>query len=117
MLSPLQHYNQIPVYQFPLSFPPPRSRYIYLSWALWEQRLGNISNARKLLQRGHDLNRTDPAILQAWGMLEGQEGKVEEARVLFEKAVEIDASHLYVWQVREVRGGVGGGGCMGGVYV
>lgn len=92
----------------PSTHLPHSSRYIYLSWALWEQRLGNVSNARRLLERGHDLNRTDPAILQAWAMLEGLEGNIPRARELFEKAVAVDAAHLYVWQawgVLEFRSG------------
>ena len=42
----------------------PRSRYLYLAWALWEKGEGNRENACKLLERGHKLNTRDPAILQ-----------------------------------------------------
>jgi hypothetical protein len=42
----------------------PRSRYLYLAWATWEEKQGKRSFARRLLERGHQLNRRDPAILQ-----------------------------------------------------
>lgn len=42
----------------------PRSRYLYLAWATWEQQQGKRLFARRLLERGHQLNRRDPAILQ-----------------------------------------------------
>ena len=43
----------------------PRSRYLHLTWALWEKELGQRANARLLLRRGHGFNRSDPALLQA----------------------------------------------------
>ena len=46
----------------------PRSRYLHLAWATWEAEQGRRSFARKLLQRGHDGNRHDPAILQVCGL-------------------------------------------------
>jgi hypothetical protein len=42
----------------------PRSRYLHLAWATWEAEQGRRAFARKLLQRGHEANRRDPAILQ-----------------------------------------------------
>lgn len=42
----------------------PRSRYLHLAWAKWEQERGNTVNARMLLERGHSLNPRDGAILQ-----------------------------------------------------
>ena len=42
----------------------PRSRYLHLAWATWEAEQGRRPFARKLLQRGHEANRRDPAILQ-----------------------------------------------------
>lgn len=42
----------------------PRSRYLHLAWAKWEQDRGNTGNARMLLERGHSLNPRDGAILQ-----------------------------------------------------
>ena len=41
-----------------------RSRYVYLSWALFERDMGKVGNARELFRRGHALNPQDPAILQ-----------------------------------------------------
>ncbi len=42
----------------------PRSRYVHLSWAIFERDFGNIENARELFRRGHGLNPQDAAILQ-----------------------------------------------------
>ena len=42
----------------------PRSRFTYLSWALFEKKQGSIENAKALLKQGHQLNPRDPAILQ-----------------------------------------------------
>ena len=41
-----------------------RSRYIHLAWAMFEKAEGKTENARKLLQRGQQLNPNDAAILQ-----------------------------------------------------
>lgn len=41
-----------------------RSRFAYLSWALFEKEEGNVENARALLKQGHQLNQQDAAILQ-----------------------------------------------------
>ena len=41
-----------------------RSRYIYLSWGLWEKAQGLPDNARRLFKRGHELNPQDAPILQ-----------------------------------------------------
>jgi len=40
------------------------SRYIHLSWALFERKEGEVKNARELLRRGHMYNPKDAAILQ-----------------------------------------------------
>ena len=37
-------------------------------------------------------------LLQAWGILEGEQGNVEEARRLLRRASRVDPNHLYVWQ-------------------
>lgn len=42
----------------------PRSRYVYLAWAMFEKLQGEVQNARRLLQRGRELNPKDSAILQ-----------------------------------------------------
>lgn len=42
----------------------PRSRFTYLSWALFEKKQGSIENAKALLKQGHQLNPRDPAIVQ-----------------------------------------------------
>ncbi len=31
---------------------------------MWEKEQGNLNNTRKLLERGHELNPTDAALLQ-----------------------------------------------------
>ena len=41
-----------------------RSRYIHLSWGLWEKAQGQPDNARRLFKRGHELNPQDAPLLQ-----------------------------------------------------
>lgn len=41
-----------------------RSRYIYLSWGLWEKAQGLPDNARRLFRRGAELNPQDAPLLQ-----------------------------------------------------
>lgn len=81
----------------------PRSRYTYLSWALWEKKLGNVEKARELFRRGSNLNRGDAALLQGWALMEEEEGDLDKCRDLFKRASMVDSKHLYVWQ---------GWGCM-----
>jgi len=76
----------------------PKSRYTYLSWALWEKSLGNVDQARQLFKKGTSLNRSDAALPQAWALMEESLGRVDEARKLFRKASRADPKHLYVWQ-------------------
>ena len=45
----------------------PRGRFTYLSWATFEQQDGQLDNAQRLLERGHQLNQREPAILQVGG--------------------------------------------------
>jgi len=76
----------------------PKSRYTFLSWALWEKGLGNVHQARALFKKGTALNRSDAALPQAWALMEESLGNLEEARRLFRKASRADPKHLYVWQ-------------------
>lgn len=76
----------------------PRSRYTFLSWALWEKEQGNIEEARRLFKQGSYLNPRDAALPQAWALMEEETGDVETARRLFRRASKADPSHLYVWQ-------------------
>ena len=41
-----------------------RSRYVHLSWAIFERDQGNVDNARELFRRGHTLNPQDAPLLQ-----------------------------------------------------
>ena len=41
-----------------------RSRYVHLSWGLFERDNGQVDNARELFRRGHLLNPQDAPILQ-----------------------------------------------------
>lgn len=61
----------------------PRCRYTHLTWALLEKARGQIETARKLLMRANSLNAADPIILQAWGVMEGEEGNLAKAREIF----------------------------------
>lgn len=76
----------------------PKSRYTYLSWALWEKDRGNIETARELFSKGSNYNRSDAALLQAWALMEEDEGNIEYCRELFRRASKADSKHLYVWQ-------------------
>ena len=42
----------------------PRSRYVFLSWALWEKKQGQLDDARRLFERGCKLNPIDTALPQ-----------------------------------------------------
>jgi predicted Zn-dependent protease len=57
-----------------------------------------LEEARRLLKEGAQRNPRDPAILQAWALLEAEQDNVEEARRLFKRASKADPKHLYVWQ-------------------
>eukprot|EP00887_Chlorella_sp_A99_P006541 scaffold3.g6541.t1 len=93
----------------------PRSRYTYLSWALWEAGQGHVDEARRLYAQGAQLNPRDAAIFCAWAILEEQQacggarggeaerhgagaGCIDEARQLFSRGARADPSHLYIWQ-------------------
>ena len=41
-----------------------RSRYVHLSWGIFERDNGQVDNARELFKRGHLLNLQDAPILQ-----------------------------------------------------
>lgn len=38
--------------------------------------------------------------LQAWALLEQEDGNKDEARRLFQLGADMDPSHTYIWQVR-----------------
>lgn len=76
----------------------PKSRYTFLSWALWEKNIGNIEQARALFKQGTSMNRSDAALPQAWALMEESLGNLEDARALFRQASRADPKHLYVWQ-------------------
>ena len=78
-----------------------KSRYTYLSWGKIEQEKGDIDRARELFlkcrtlsvqtkfqfieRRGHSLNESDPALLQALALLESKFGDIKDARRYFRK--------------------------------
>lgn len=76
----------------------PRSRYTFLSWAMFEKKVGQVKEAKKLLKRGLHMNPKDAALAQAWGLIEVEQGNLDEARRLFTKASKADPGHLPVWQ-------------------
>lgn len=76
----------------------PRSRYIFLSFALWEKQQGNISEARRLFKAGTYQNKKDAALLQAWALMEENCKNIDQARRLFKRASRANPHHLYVWQ-------------------
>lgn len=52
-----------------------------------EKSKGNLTAAKDLLIKANSLNTTEPAILQALGVLEGEMGNIEEAREIFERVM------------------------------
>lgn len=77
----------------------PGSRYLLLSWAMWEKAAGDVEAARKLLEQGTQACPRDAALWSAWAKLEEQQGEVGVARELYKQGSVADPSHLYVWQV------------------
>lgn len=41
--------------------------------------------------------------LQAWAVLEAEDGATEEARRLFQLGADVDPSHTYIWQVSHLK--------------
>ncbi|KAL6774206.1 MBB1 [Auxenochlorella protothecoides x Auxenochlorella symbiontica] len=76
----------------------PGSRYLLLSWAMWEKAAGDVEAARKLLEQGTQACPRDAALWSAWAKLEEQQGEVGVARELYKQGSVADPSHLYVWQ-------------------
>ena len=75
----------------------PRSRYLYLAWATWEEKQGNRALARSLLERGHKLNRRDPALLQVIelsGLVNSTSGTQDWSARTTRAAVVPSASHI-----------------------
>eukprot|EP01025_Chloroclados_australasicus_P060811 TRINITY_DN7864_c1_g1_i4.p1 TRINITY_DN7864_c1_g1~~TRINITY_DN7864_c1_g1_i4.p1 ORF type:complete len:292 (-),score=22.61 TRINITY_DN7864_c1_g1_i4:452-1285(-) len=81
-----------------------KSRYILLSWGLWELNRGRIEVARQLIRDGCLQNPSDVPLLQVWGILEAKTGSIENARILFNRAREIDPEHIpayHAWAILE----------------
>eukprot|EP01024_Parvocaulis_polyphysoides_P050724 TRINITY_DN494_c0_g2_i1.p1 TRINITY_DN494_c0_g2~~TRINITY_DN494_c0_g2_i1.p1 ORF type:complete len:267 (-),score=44.13 TRINITY_DN494_c0_g2_i1:277-1077(-) len=75
-----------------------RSRYILLSYGLWELQRGDVDKARQIFRQGCESNPADVPLMQAYGLLEARFGESETARSLFEKASQIDPNHIPVLQ-------------------
>ena len=63
-----------------------------------EKQLGSREAARKLLETGVKLNRTDAVLLQALGVLESEDGNLKLARSYFRKSARVNPRHMAAWQ-------------------
>lgn len=64
--------------------------------------LSGFAYARYLLSKFQSTQLsmfTAACALQAWAVLEAEDGATEEARRLFRLAADTDPSHTYIWQV------------------
>ena len=52
-----------------------------------------------VIAKGQRLNPADPALYQAWALLEKEKGEYEKARQLFRAGLRMDRRHIYMWQV------------------
>ena len=86
-----------------------KARYAWLSLGTWEQRWGNISEAREILKEANELFPADGAIAQAYAQAftkssEDVDSDMDLARELFGKAIEVDEDnqHAYLsWAMGE----------------
>ncbi|GAX85358.1 hypothetical protein CEUSTIGMA_g12775.t1 [Chlamydomonas eustigma] len=61
----------------------------WVSWAQMEKRVGDtnsLNRCREVLQRGLELNKQSACIMQAWGLLELQQGNFLPALKMLERA-------------------------------
>jgi len=63
-------------------------------------KLGDLEEGRRLLKKGTEADRRDPAIWQAWGVLETRYGSPEAARKVFQQGI---------WNCAQTHGGNSGG--------
>lgn len=60
---------------------------------------GNQAACLQLLTRGSQLNKADPALYQARGVVEKELGRFDAARALFKQGLAVDSQHMHLWQV------------------
>lgn len=65
---------------------------------MWERKQGNLRTCIQLLQRGQSLNSADPALYQAWAVVEKEMEQYDEARRIFKRGLEVDPAHVHLWQ-------------------
>lgn len=72
--------------------------YIWQAWAVLEQRLGHISQARKLYDASTAADIKHVAAWHGWAVLELQQGSTRKARELLSKGLKFCGSNEYLYQ-------------------
>lgn len=70
----------------------PRSIHLWHGWAMHEQSLGNIDEARKLLDKALEIDRGNGYVCHSYGLLEMQCGNLKKARQLWQQGLTKGAS-------------------------
>lgn len=71
---------------------------IWQAWARMEEKGGNFNAAIDLYERAVEAHPGDAMLFCAWGKLVLGMGLVTDARALFRRGLEVDATKAYVWQ-------------------
>ncbi|KAH7858422.1 hypothetical protein Vadar_023705 [Vaccinium darrowii] len=72
--------------------------YIWQSWAVLENKVGNIRRARKLFDAATVADRKHISAWHGWAVLELKEGNIKKARDLLGKAIKYCGGNEYVYQ-------------------
>lgn len=76
-----------------------RAPYIFQAWARLEETYrGNVTKAREIHMRGHNLVPSSGLLLQSWAALEERNGAIDEARKLYRKATKAEPHMGHIWQ-------------------
>lgn len=69
--------------------------YIWHVWGVLERSLGEVDEARRLFQKGVDINPANGSTYVVWAALEEEEGNYAEAIALFEKAEKASPKNVH----------------------
>eukprot|EP00250_Pteridium_aquilinum_P015220 c22455_g1_i1 orf=391-2427(+) len=72
--------------------------YIWQAWAMLEQKLGHISQARKLFDASTAADVKHAAAWHGWAVLELQQGSTKKARELLSKGIKFCGGNEYLFQ-------------------
>ncbi|MCO5601427.1 hypothetical protein L7F22_055548 [Adiantum nelumboides] len=72
--------------------------YIWQAWAVLEQKLGHISQARKLYDASTAANIKHGAAWHGWAVLELQQGNTRKARELLSRGLKFCGANEYLYQ-------------------